>query len=187
MDILALAVTGLRYLDLMFVAHEFLQLDLRVDRTWVFDLWTKKWTQLSPSGIAPSQRGGSAAIYDGANDRMVIFGGNDGLVRNDVWAVANLSGTSTPVGPHATSLELRAFPNPFNPSTAIRYQIAAESLVTLKVYDILGREAAVLVHEKKGRGTHEVVFDGSGLPSGVYICRLIAGNSSRARTMILAK
>jgi photosystem II stability/assembly factor-like uncharacterized protein len=71
------------------------------------------------------------------------------------------------------------YPNPFNPSTAIGYTIAGtghEALgtrwVKLAVYDLLGREVAVLVNEKKASGHYEVRFDGAGLSSGVYFCRL---------------
>jgi len=55
------------------------------------------------------------------------------------------------------------------------------------VFDLLGREVAVLVNEKKAPGTYEVKFDGSGLASGLYIYRLTAGSSARSRKMILMK
>ena len=67
---------------------------------------------------------------------------------------------------------LQNYPNPFNPVTKIRYNIADKSFVTLKVYDILGKEVAVLVSGEKNVGSYEVNFDASGLPSGVYFYRL---------------
>ncbi|MGA9294308.1 MAG: T9SS type A sorting domain-containing protein [Ignavibacteriaceae bacterium] len=67
---------------------------------------------------------------------------------------------------------LQNYPNPFNPLTKIRYIIAEKSFVTLNVYDILGREAAVLVNGEKNAGSYEVNFNASGLPSGVYFYRL---------------
>ena len=70
------------------------------------------------------------------------------------------------------------FPNPFNPNTIIGYQLSVSSNVTLKVYDVLGNEIATLVNEKKPAGTYEVTFDASGFPSGVYLYRLQARNSS---------
>ncbi len=79
------------------------------------------------------------------------------------------------------------YPNPFNPSTAISYKLSAVSFVTLKVYDILGREVAVLVNERKGPGRYEVRFDASGLGSGVYVYRLVAGDLVRSRKLILLK
>jgi len=82
---------------------------------------------------------------------------------------------------------LQCYPNPFNPTTTIRYsvgelgsrqQAAGNRVVRLAVYDLLGREVAVLVDEKKEPGSYEVQFDGSGLAGGVYVARLIAGNGT---------
>ena len=64
------------------------------------------------------------------------------------------------------------YPNPFNPTTAVSYQLSAISVVTLKVYDVLGTEVATLVNGERASGTHMVVWDASGHPSGVYFCRL---------------
>jgi len=64
------------------------------------------------------------------------------------------------------------YPNPFNPTTAIRYQLPAAGDVKLTVYDILGQEVAVLVDERRDAGVHEVVFDGRGFASGMYLYRM---------------
>ncbi len=66
------------------------------------------------------------------------------------------------------------YPNPFNPTTKMSFVIGHSSLVSLNVYDVLGREVATLVNEKLGPGNHERAFDAGGLPSGVYFYRLIA-------------
>jgi predicted acyl esterase len=79
------------------------------------------------------------------------------------------------------------FPNPFNPSTVIRYHIAAAGRVSLLVYDLLGREVARLVDEVKLAGEYEARFDGRGLASGVYLCRLRAGKNVRSRSMVLLR
>jgi len=83
---------------------------------------------------------------------------------------------------------LNNFPNPFNPSTTIRYEIAAQSSITLKVYDILGKEITTLVAENKQPGSYEVQFTmDSGLASGVYFYQLKAGDYIQTKKMIYLK
>ena len=79
------------------------------------------------------------------------------------------------------------YPNPFNPSTTIRFSIPEAGLVTLKVYDMLGQEAATLVNEVKGVGNYEVSFDASKLTSGMYIYTLTAGKNVISKKMMLVK
>ncbi len=79
------------------------------------------------------------------------------------------------------------YPNPFNPATMIKYSLPSEEFVTLKIYDVLGREAAVLVNEKQGTGEHMIAFNASQLPSGIYFYTLSAGTNKETRKMILAK
>lgn len=79
------------------------------------------------------------------------------------------------------------YPNPFNPTTTIRYQIPQDGHISLKVYDMLGREVAHLVNEVKRAGEYTVSFDGSKLSSGVYIYKLIGNNVNLSKKMILMK
>jgi hypothetical protein len=79
------------------------------------------------------------------------------------------------------------YPNPFNPSTRIQYQVSSPSPVSLKVYDALGNEAAILVDEEKPAGSYEISFDGSNLASGIYFYRLTAGNFTKSYKMLLLK
>jgi len=79
------------------------------------------------------------------------------------------------------------YPNPFNPKTGIRFQVPGVSDVRLAVYDILGREVAVLVNERKAPGRYEVSFDGSTLSSGVYFYRLAAGDFTQTKRLMLLK
>ncbi len=79
------------------------------------------------------------------------------------------------------------FPNPFNPSTTIRYELPKDGLVTLKIYDILGSEIATLVKEEKIAGKYEVNFNASSLASGVYIYKLQAGEFVSSKKMLLLK
>ena len=79
------------------------------------------------------------------------------------------------------------YPNPFNPSTTITYQLPTQSRVTLKVFDLLGREVARLVDGVEGAGNKSIRFDASALASGVYFYQLAAGGSVQARKMMLMK
>jgi hypothetical protein len=79
------------------------------------------------------------------------------------------------------------FPNPFNPSTIIRYQIPDAGFVTLKVYDVLGYEVTTLVNEFKPAGSYELDFDGSNYASGVYFYKIRAEQFSAVKKMILIK
>ena len=79
------------------------------------------------------------------------------------------------------------YPNPFNPSTTIQYAIDSRQFVTLKVYDILGKEVATLVNEEKPAGSYEIDFDAHNLSSGIYFYQLIVGNYIQTRKMVLLK
>jgi len=79
------------------------------------------------------------------------------------------------------------YPNPFNPSTKIKFEIPDPGFVSLKVYDVLGNEITTLVNEEKSAGKYEVEFDGKGLSSGMYFYTLKAGNYSETKKMILIK
>ena len=79
------------------------------------------------------------------------------------------------------------YPNPFNPSTKINYQLPNAGNVTIKVYDVLGNEIAVLVNEEKPAGTYEVEFGNAELHSGVYFYRIQSGNYVETKKMLLLK
>ena len=86
------------------------------------------------------------------------------------------------------------YPNPFNPATTITYVIPQTGFVTIKVYDILGREVSTLVNEEKPAGSYEVQFFASGLTSGIYFYQLKvhpanggAGDYTETKKMILLK
>ena len=79
------------------------------------------------------------------------------------------------------------YPNPFNPDTRIKFELPGSALVILKVYDILGREVAILVNKEKSPGIYEVQWDASAMPSGVYFYRLQMGNHIKTKMMTLIK
>ncbi|MBK8982941.1 MAG: T9SS type A sorting domain-containing protein [Ignavibacteria bacterium] len=79
------------------------------------------------------------------------------------------------------------FPNPFNPVTTISFSLPQASYVVLKVFDAAGKEIKELINEYRQRGSYEVKFDGSDLPSGIYFYRLAADDFTAVRRMILLK
>jgi hypothetical protein len=86
------------------------------------------------------------------------------------------------------------YPNPFNPTTKIKFQIPLNkggerglSFVTLKIYDLLGREVATLVNQQLKPGTYEVEFNGTNYPSGVYFYRLTTNNNTATKKFVLVK
>lgn len=79
------------------------------------------------------------------------------------------------------------YPNPFNPTTVINYQLPMSSHISLKIYDLLGREVATLVNEQKDAGSYEVKFDGKNLSSGIYFYQLRAGEFAQTIKLILQK
>jgi hypothetical protein len=87
----------------------------------------------------------------------------------------------------ATCDLLGAFPNPFNPSTALSYKLQASSYVHLQVFDTSGRQVATLVDGWREVGIHEVTFDGSQLASGIYLAKLETGEFTAVQKVVLMK
>jgi hypothetical protein len=79
------------------------------------------------------------------------------------------------------------YPNPFNPSTYIRYQVRSEGWITIRVYDLPGRLVEDLVNENQRPGEYTVTWNAGNFPSGVYYCRMVAGNFISTKKMILVK
>jgi DNA repair exonuclease SbcCD nuclease subunit len=79
------------------------------------------------------------------------------------------------------------YPNPFNPATTIKYSIAEQGLVSLKLFDILGREISTLINEEKPAGEYSIVYNASALASGVYFCRLQVNDFTSSKKLILMK
>ncbi len=104
----------------------------------------------------------------------------------DDLALSGTSGVLPETGPASYSLA-QNFPNPFNPTTTIRYSLAHRSQVTLAVFNALGERVATLVNEMQESGTHDARFDASGLASGVYFYRLLAGSYVETRQLVLMK
>lgn len=79
------------------------------------------------------------------------------------------------------------FPNPFNPETRIEFSIPEKSLVSLRIFDVSGRDVAELVNEELLPGTFAISWDATSIPAGVYFYRIEAGRHSTVRRMILLK
>jgi len=104
---------------------------------------------------------------------------------NDFSGVTG-AGTVSSVIPDKFSLD-QNYPNPFNPNTVIRYSLNENSFVSLKIYNVLGREVKSLVNETRPAGIYDVEFDGSNLSSGIYLYTLNADGITETKRMILLK
>jgi len=100
--------------------------------------------------------------------------------------VVSVDDKNTKVVPSSFKL-YQNYPNPFNPTTNIEFRIVDFGFVSLKVYDVLGREIATLVNEEKRAGSYKVEFNGSNLSSGVYFYRLNSGSFVSTKKMLLIK
>ena len=101
----------------------------------------------------------------------------------DLLTLTNIDNQQIP----ATFELSQNFPNPFNPSTTIKYQLPFESKVTLKIYDVLGNEISTLVNENQKAGNYTVNFDAKNLSTGFYIYKLQAGSFTQSKKMLLIK
>jgi hypothetical protein len=162
----------------------------------IYDPSTNNWSATTLAN-APAARVTHTAIWTG--DKMVVWGGTEingplnsgGIYYN--FGVIGIKNSGTEI-PKEFSLS-QNYPNPFNPSTKIKFEIPLSPLsergvggfVTLKIYDLLGREVATLVNEQLQPGKYEVDFDGTNYPSGVYIYRLQSDTFTDSRKMILLK
>lgn len=148
-------------------------------------------------GIFLSENSGSTwrSINDGLGNLSIlsllvappyVYAGTfAGVWRRPVSQLVSVDETS-PELPSAITL-LQNYPNPFNPATTIRFELPATQHITIKVFDMLGTEVATLVDGIRNAGSHNVLFDASGLASGVYLCRLQAGSASQSRKLILSR
>ena len=111
-----------------------------------------------------------------------------GIYVDDIQVNGNVTGLHHDTMMHPASFGLfQNYPNPFNPKTVIDYQIPIAGNVTLKIYDVLGREVATLVDGRQNAGNYAVSFDAGNLPSGIYFYRIIAGSFSSVRKLSVVK
>jgi len=138
----------------------------------------RKWASIGLAGAKVS-----TIAINPITGSLFAATGNGTLLKNDTpTSIEKLSG----VTPKEFVLE-NNYPNPFNPSTTIKFSVAQESKVTLTVYTVLGEQVATLVNSELVAGSYSVSFDASQLPSGVYLYRLTAGDHMSVKKMLLAK
>jgi len=109
--------------------------------------------------------------------RYYQYGGTDSITVGVAGNKARL---------HTFRLE-QGYPNPFNPQTTIVFHLPSRGMARLAIYDLLGREVAVLVDGMTAPGSYTAVFDGGRLASGVYLCRLTVGGASQTRRLLLLR
>ena len=114
------------------------------------------------------------------------LGGTTGIELAFVPGVVTNVETSHEAAVHSLTL-LQNYPNPFNPTTRISYILEDRQAVTLKIFDLTGRELVTLVEQMQNKGEHSVLWDASHVASGAYFCRLTAGQSSVMRKLIVQK
>jgi hypothetical protein len=102
------------------------------------------------------------------------------------FTVSATSADLTPVVPATFNLE-QNYPNPFNPASTVTFSIPVAADVKISVFDLLGREVAVLVNEWKLPGRYEVTFDAAGLSSGAYLYRMAAGQHVEGKRMLIVR
>jgi hypothetical protein len=145
-------------------------------------------TNLGDSWINMSEGINSSDLYMtsllASNNFLFAATSEHGLWRYDLSTLVDVDDEET--FPTEFSLS-QNYPNPFNPTTSIEYIVAGSEYVTLKVYDLLGREVATLLDEYKPAGSYEVEFDASHLSSGTYFYRLTAGAFVDTKKFILLK
>ena len=110
-----------------------------------------------------------------------------------IFAIDTVTSVGDPVGglPAATRLAL-IYPNPFNPSTTVAFDLAGDGQVELAVFDVRGRLVSVVASGPMSAGRHQAIWhgqdrDGRSVPSGTYFCRLMAGGETQTMKLLLAK
>jgi len=156
----------------------------------------EQWPLFGSSHTMMSFRGTAPFVNEAITDSIGISGWGDGLANAYELIGAIVGGvkygTVLSVGeepelrPAIFSLS-QNYPNPFNPVTSIRFTVGQPQLVSLKIYDVLGREVASLLHEKKNPGTYIVAWNAGSYSSGVYFYRLQAGSMIQTKKMVLLK
>jgi hypothetical protein len=158
----------------------------------------KDWstpTQVNPTAgtaYGNDSYGFSTCLVDSANIAIAWIDNTTGrdeiFYRKMIIPTAPVTGVAEIARLYPTELTLdQNYPNPFNPTTQISFSLNHQSMVSLKLFDVLGREIKTLTSGEYQSGNHTITVDASALPSGVYIYRLQAGNFTAVRKLTLLK
>jgi hypothetical protein len=161
---------------------------------------TSWWAALQAQTVYKSTNDGAAFTldYTAPTAGGVFYHMTKSRTGATIWGVRSLGGISrygtvisgvTPISvetPSSYSVS-QNYPNPFNPTTKINFALPKSGLVTLKVYDMLGKEVATLVNEVKNVGTYSVDFNASALSSGIYFYKVNVNGFSEVKKMMLIK
>ena len=129
---------------------------------------------VAPVDVALNYNAGVAYVVDLYAEKVFVFNNTTVSVDDNKLTVTDFQ------------LE-QNFPNPFNPSTIIKFSLSKTNHVKLVVSDMLGREVATLIDETKSAGNHSVTFNAANLSSGVYLYSLISGDQKITKKMLLMK
>ncbi|MCX6134945.1 MAG: YCF48-related protein [Ignavibacteriales bacterium] len=140
----------------------------------------RSWTK-SLDGIGQSPH--AISFYDAQNGLLVGSGGL--IIRASNGSITNIDAPRLSLPKEFVLYQ--NYPNPFNPSTAVSFQVSAISHVTLRLFDIVGREVATLVNETLSAGSYKTTWNASPYPSGIYFYRLQSGDCVETKKMILLR
>jgi len=150
-------------------------------------VWSENTTLFAGIKVGQNASPGFADIDGDGRKDMIIgeYNGNFTYYKN-LFAKPNAVKTDGNAVVTNYSLE-QNFPNPFNPTTVIRYSVPTNSFVSLKLYDLLGKVVKTLVNEEQNKGSYQITLDASGLASGTYFYRIEAGNFTSVKKLSLIK
>lgn len=149
---------------------------------WIGDRLTSTTTTINMTTGAEGTH--ALSFYASTTDYGFTPDSNWSVIHDVTVSLTGIEENTLPGVAQSFALD-QNFPNPFNPSTTIRYAIKDRAEVKLAVYNTAGQEVAVLAQGEKTPGNYEVVFDAENLPSGVYLYRLTAGKFVETRKMML--
>ena len=158
-------------------------------------MWTGEYTDIPAMGMSTGNDKTVGYCETGNQITFKVFDASEGeLIEmaldsgKNIWTNNSMSivSMSDKILPTEISLS-KAYPNPFNPSTAISYDVPSSMDVSLAVYDIRGRMVSELVSGIKDQGRYEVIWNAEAYSSGVYFMKLVAGSTAKTQKIMLVK